>query len=101
MSTSDMTMKAYEEKVNAHLKQAKAQLGEVEARAKDKMSQAQIDTINRLKKQHDEIEKKRQALKTVGEPKMAQAKAEIDSEMAKLKSSVSDLAIKLKLPKAG
>jgi hypothetical protein len=88
--------KAYEEKINAQLQQAKTQLGDFEARAKGKMAQAEIDTVNRLKTKHEEIDKKRQDLKTVGEAKAGQAKAEIDAEMAKLKTSLADLATKLK-----
>lgn len=97
MSAHDVTMKAYEEKVNAQLQQAKAQLGEFEAHAKSKAAQAEIDTINRLKTKHDEIERKRQGLKTVGDAKVGQVKAEIDTEMTKLKTSLADLATKLKV----
>ena len=97
MSTPEI--KAYEEKVGAQLQQAKAQLGEFEAHAKGKMAQAEIDTINRLKSKHQEIEKKRQDLKTVSDAKVGQVKAEIDAEVAKLKTSLADLGTKLK--KAG
>lgn len=97
MSTQNVTTKAFEEKIAAQLQQAKAQLGEFEARAKGKATQAEIDTINRLKTKHEEIDKKRQDLKTVAEPKVDQAKAEIDGEVAKLKTSLADLATKLKM----
>lgn len=96
MDTSSAMTKAYEEKISAQLQQAKAQLGEFEARAKGKMAQAEIDTINHLKTKQQQIDKKRQDLKTVGEAKVEQAKAEIDSEIAKLKTSLSELATKLK-----
>jgi hypothetical protein len=78
MSAQNLTTKTYEEKVNAQLQQAKAQLGEFEARAKRKMGQAEIDTINQLKAKHQEIDKKRQDLKTAGDAKVEQVKAEID-----------------------
>jgi hypothetical protein len=97
MSTPEI--KAYEEKVNAQLQQAKAQLGEFEAHAKGKMAQTEIDTINRLKSKHQEIDKKRQDLKTVSDAKAGQIKAEIDADVAKLKTSLADLGTKLK--KAG
>jgi hypothetical protein len=97
MSTPET--KAYEEKVTAQLHQAKAQLGEFEAHAKGRAAQAEIDTIHRLKSKHDEIDRKRQELRTVGEAKFGQVKAEIDADVAKLKSSLADLATKLK--KAG
>jgi guanylate kinase len=97
MSTQNVTIKAYEEKISAQLQQAKAQLVEFEARAKGKAAHAEIDIINRLKTKHEEIDKKRQDLKAVGEAKIDQAKAEIDSEVAKLKTSLADLAAKLRI----
>lgn len=97
MSTPDITIKAYEEKINSLLQQAKAQLGELEARAKGKAAQAEIDTINRLKTKHQEIEKKRQVLKTVGDAKVGEVKAEIDADVAKLKALLAELGTKLKV----
>ena len=97
MSTQSVTMKAYEEKISAQLQQAKAQLGEFEARARGKMAQAEIDTINYLKAKHQEIDKKRQELKTVADAKVDQFKAEIDAEVAKLKTSLAELATRLKV----
>jgi hypothetical protein len=101
MSTQNVTIKAYEEKIIAQLQQAKAQLGELEARAKGKMAQAEIDAINHLKAKRQEIEKKLQELKTVGDAKVEQVKAEqvkaeIDAHVTKLKSSLAELATKLK-----
>lgn len=96
MSTQNVTIKAYEEKISAQLQQAKAQLGELEARAKGKMAQGEIDAINHLKAKHQEIEKKRQELKTVGDAKVEQVKAEIDAHVTKLKSSLAVLATRLK-----
>ncbi len=90
------TLKAYEEKIGAQLQQAKAQLEEFEARAKGKAAQAEIDTINQLKVKKQEIEKKHQDLKTSGDAKVEQVKAEIDTEMAKFKASLEQLATKLK-----
>ncbi len=97
MSTPSVTTKAYEEKISAQLQQAKAQLGELEASAKGKMAQAEIDTINHLKTKQQEIDKKRQDLKTTGDAKVEQVKAEIDAEVAKLKTSLAELATKLKV----
>ena len=97
MSTPSVTTKAYEEKISAQLQQAKAQLGELEAHAKQKMAQAEIDTVNHLKTKQQEIDKKRQDLKTAGEAKAEQVKTEIDTELAKLKTSLGELAAKLKV----
>lgn len=96
MSTQSVTTKAYEEKISAQLQQAKTQLEELHARAKGKMAQAEIDTINNLKTRQQEIEKKRQDLKTTGDAKVEQVKGEIDTELTKLKNSLGELATKLK-----
>ena len=96
MTTQEATTKAYEDKIKADLQQAKDQLAEFEARAKGKMAQAEINTVNHLKTRHEEIEKKRQALKTTGEAKMEQTKAEIDGEIANLRTSLADLSKKLR-----
>ena len=99
MSAQNVEIKAFEEKIHAQLQQSKSQLGEFEVRAKSRTGQGEIDTINRLKTKHDELEKKRQELKTVGDAKVEQVKAEIDAEVAKLKTSLADLSTRLK--KAG
>ena len=60
------------------------------------MAQGEIDAINHLKAKHQEIEKKRQELKTVGDAKVEQVKAEIDAHVTKLKSSLAEFATRLK-----
>jgi hypothetical protein len=92
-----VTNKAYEQKISAELQKAKTQLGNFEARAKSTAAQAEIDTINSLKAKHQEIDKKAQDLKKAVSPKVEQAKAEIDAEMAKLQISLTDLATRLKV----
>ena len=91
--------KAYDEKISAQLHEVKAQLGEFESRAKARAAQNEIDAIKRLKNKHDEIDHKRQVLKTVGDAKFGQVKAEIDEDVARIKTSLADIASKLK--KAG
>jgi protein subunit release factor A len=89
--------KAHEEKISAQLHEAKALLDEIEAHARKKKAQAEIDTINTLKTKRQEIEKKLQGLKTVGEAKLgANIKADIDADLAKFKTSLGELATKLK-----
>ena len=96
MSVQDIETKAYEEKIGAELQQAKAQLAEFEGRAKGKKAQMEIDAIHRLKTKHQEIEKKSHELKTLGEAKAGQAKAEMDAEITKLKTSLAEIGAKLK-----
>jgi homoaconitase/3-isopropylmalate dehydratase large subunit len=77
------------------LQQTKAQLDEFEARAKGKMAQADINTIHHLKTKHQAIERRRQDLKTISDAKFEQFKTEMDADLAKLKTSVAELATKL------
>ena len=90
-------VKAYQEKVNAQLQQAKAVLNGLEAHAKGKLAQSEIDAINRLKAKHQEIEKKvHHDLKTAGEVAVAaKVKTNIDSEVAKFKASLDQLSAKV------
>jgi hypothetical protein len=91
-------IKAYQEKVNAQLQEAKAVLNGFEAHAKGKVAQSEIDTIARLKAKHQEIEKKvHQDLKTTGEVAVAaKIKSDIDREMTKFKTSVDQISAKVK-----
>jgi predicted RNase H-like nuclease (RuvC/YqgF family) len=91
-------VKAYHEKVNAQLHEAKALLEAFESHAKGKLAQSEIDTISRLKAKHAEINKKvHEELKTTGEVAIgAKAKSDIDAEIAKFKTSLSQLSEKVK-----
>src|SRR6516225_9628151 len=95
-STQELTAKAYEEKINAELQQAKVQLAEFEARAKGKLGQVEINTINHLKTRQQELERKRQQLKMVSDEKGERLRADFDAEMAKLKTSLTELATKFR-----
>ena len=96
MNEQSATIKAFEEKLSAQLQEAKSQIDGIEGRTKGKMAQAEIDAINGLKTQRQEIEKKRQYLKTSGEAKAAQLKSEIEADMAKFKTSLDQLGTKVK-----
>jgi ribosomal protein L9 len=91
-------IKAYQEKINAPLQEAKAVLNGLEAHAKGKLAQSEIDTIARLNAKNQEIEKKvHHDLKTVGEVAIAaKVKADIDADVAKFKTSVDQLSAKVK-----
>ena len=91
-------IKAYQEKIDAQLHEAKALLNGFEAHVKGKLAQSEIDTISRLKAKHQEIDKKvHQDLKTTGEVAVtAKVKSDIDAEIAKFKASLDQLAAKAK-----
>ena len=91
-------IKAYQEKIGAQLQEAKAVLNGVEAHAKGKLAQSEIDTISRLKAKHQEIDKKvHHDLKVAGEVTVAaKIKSDIEAEMTKFKASVDQLSAKVK-----
>ena len=91
-------IKAYQEKINAQLQETKAVLNGLEAHAKGKLAQSEIDAIARLKAKHQEIEKKvNQDLKTAGEVTVAaKIKSDLDAEVSKFKSSLDQLSAKVK-----
>ena len=91
-------VKAYQEKVDAQLHEAKALLDGFEAHVKGKVAQSEIDAISRLKAKHQEIDKKvHHDLKTAGEVTVAaKVKSDIDAEIAKFKTSLAQLAAKVK-----
>jgi hypothetical protein len=88
--------KAFEEKVSAQLQEATSKIEGIEARAKGTMAQAEIDAIKDLKTKRQQIDKKHQDLKTSSEAKAAQLRAEIDADMAKLKTSLEQFSTKVK-----
>ena len=91
-------IKAYQSKIGAQLNEAKAVLNGFEAHAKGKLAQSELDAISRLKAKHQEIDKKvHQDLKTTGEVAVAaKVKSDIDAEVAKFKTSLDQLAAKVK-----
>src|SRR5579859_5495126 len=96
MSEQSAAIKAFEEKVSAQLQEAKSKIDEIEGHAKGKMAQAEIDAINNLKSKRQEIDKKRQDLKTSSEARAVQIKAEIESDMSKFKASLDQFGAKVK-----
>lgn len=91
-----MRIKAFEEKVNAQLQEAKTQIEGIEARAKGTMAQAEIDALDSIKTKRQEIDKKRQDLKASGEAKAAQLKTEIEADVVTLKMSLDQFGAKVK-----
>ena len=96
MSIQNAELKAFEEKVNAELQDAKSRLENLEKSFKGKMAQAEIDAINSFKTKRQEIDKKRQDLKASTNAAAAQIKAEIEAQIAKFKGSLEQFSSKLK-----
>jgi hypothetical protein len=86
-------IKAYGEKVDAQLQEAKSRIGALEARHKEKTAQEEIAAI---KAKNEEIEKKRHDLKHVSETKSAELKAEIEADLAKHKARLDHFVEKVK-----
>jgi len=91
------TLKAYEDKVRAQLQEGKAKLDQLNAKAKEKQAQAEIDVVSRLNATKQNIEKKLQDLKTTADAQVSRAKADIDADVASFKSSINELASKIKV----
>jgi hypothetical protein len=91
-------IKAYQEKIDAQLHEAKALLNGFEAHAKGKLAQSEIDTIAHLKAKNQEIDKKmHHDLKAGGAVAVAEKiKSDIDAEIAKFKTSLNQPAAKAK-----
>ena len=89
-------VKAYRDKVRAELQQAKSRLEELEARSKAEDEQVGKDLINQLKSTHHKIEQQQQTLEISAVEEMEQEQAEIDAEMAKLKSGLAQLDSRLR-----
>jgi hypothetical protein len=96
MNAHTQGMKAYEEKIGAQLKEAKAKLDEFEAHLKGKQADAEIELTQAMRTSHHNIEKKREQLKTAGEALATKTKADIDAELAKLKGLSEQLAARIK-----
>jgi hypothetical protein len=89
-------LKAYEDKVNAQIREAKAKLEQVEASAKEQLAQAQIKTIDQLKTTRQNLERKVRDLKTTHEANLEHAKADLTAEIAKFTASIDQLATEFK-----
>jgi hypothetical protein len=96
VSGRSSAVKVFEDKVSAQLHDAQSQFEKIEARGKEKLAQAEIDSINLLKSRRREIEKKREDLKTAGYEKAAQIKTEIEADLAQLGGALEQLGARLK-----
>jgi acetyl-CoA carboxylase alpha subunit len=78
------TLKAFEAKVLAQMKEAEARIEKFEARAKEKRLQAEVTAVNALKTARQNIEHKLKDLSTMQETQIARAKSDIDAAAAAL-----------------
>jgi hypothetical protein len=90
------TLKAYEDKVRAQLQETKAKLDQLEARARENRAQAEITALSYLQTTKQNIDQKLQDLRTTHDAHVAGAKADIDAQVASLKTSIAEIAAKFK-----
>jgi hypothetical protein len=84
-------LKAYADKMRAQINDAKARLQQFETTAKEKGAQAEKAALNNLTAVKENIDRKLHDLATTHESRIAQAKSDIEAEVAKFKSSVEKL----------
>ncbi|HUL10669.1 MAG TPA: hypothetical protein VLU73_00635 [Methylococcaceae bacterium] len=96
MKNEDTMAKALKDKINAKLQQAKAKLEGLEATAKERKAQAEIEAITALRAKRDNIQARVQEFTAAGEAKASQVKSDIETNVANFEAEVSRLAAKLK-----
>jgi len=85
------TLKAYEDKINKQISDAKAKLDQLDAKAATQGEQAVSQAIAQLKTTRQNLEQKLRDLSTTQESNIDRAKANIDAEVAKLRTSIDKL----------
>ena len=90
------TLKSFEDKVTAQVQEGKAKLQQLEAKAREKGAQSELDAINSLKATRENIHRKVQDLKTTHEDHMARAQTAIDADVASFRTRIEELGAKLK-----
>jgi len=82
---------SHEDAIGAQMRDAKAKLEQLEAKAKDKGARAQAAAITGLNTAKHYIDQKVQDLKTTSEQHRSRAKADIAADVATFKASVDKL----------
>jgi uncharacterized protein involved in exopolysaccharide biosynthesis len=85
------TLKAYEDKMNAQIRDAKAKLEQFEAKAATQGAQAETKAIEQLKTTRQNLEQKMRDLKTTQGANLERAQGDISAEVAKLHTSIDKL----------
>ncbi len=91
--------KAYEEKLDAQLKEWNAQITLLKAKAENAKADAKIDyykSIEALEHKHDEARTKLQELKTAGDEAWEAVKAGAEKAWAEVKTAYHDVTSKFK-----
>jgi hypothetical protein len=97
---SNPTLKDYEDDIAAQIREAKAKIEQLEAKARDKGTQGTTAAINSLKTAKQNIDTKLQDLKTTHDSNLARAKTDIETDVARFKASIGELTEKLKTESA-
>src|SRR5262249_23806713 len=85
------TLKAFEDKINAQIRDAKAKLEQVEMKTATERDQTESKTIEELKTTRQNLEQKVRDLNTTNAASLERAKEEISAEVAKLRTSIDKL----------
>jgi iron-sulfur cluster repair protein YtfE (RIC family) len=85
------TLKAYEDKINAQIRDAKAKVEQLEAKAATQRTQAESKAIDQLKTTRQNLEQKVRDLKTTQGANLERAHGDISAEVAKLHTSIDKL----------
>jgi uncharacterized phage infection (PIP) family protein YhgE len=92
------TIKAYQDKIAAQIRDAKSKLEQFEATAKDKGAQQEAAAVSRLNAVKQNIDRKLQDIKSTNATLVSRAKADIDADVAMFKASIDELATRVKTP---
>ncbi len=89
-----MDKKAYQDKLEARLKEWRAEIDKLKAQAKSKSADAKIsyqEKINQLEQKMKQSAKKLEVLKEASEDKWQDAKKEVEKETNELKAQLRDI----------
>ncbi len=89
-----MDKKAYQEKVEAQLKEWQAEIDKLKAQAQGKSADAKIEYEKRVKvleERMDQSREKLEGLKKAGENVWEESKKEVEKELNELKAQVRDM----------
>lgn len=89
-------IKAYEEKLKAQVAEAKAKLDLLEATAREKKAQTEINAIAVLKTTKENIDRRIRDLKTTSDANLSHAKSALESDVAGFRTSIDEIAAKVK-----